>query len=307
MAGGFDNLNKVELRTTNVYIALIGPIFMLNIIYLGEFCMKKKSIWITILVVVLVIAAIVGTIFYRRDSNGKPFKASLNREKVMMTPDWNATIKLKANKGATYRVLNNDKKVVQGKHKTINGKANIVLTKTGDYTVVAKSDNGHVSKRLPVKVTHYKANIGKWTNAVGPMKFKIISVDYQELTKNKKNQPDDSLVDEAYKQLNKHYYQIKVNYLVQNSGKKAVDPEYTMWNPESDDGQEFSVQSPTPEGIASDTIVGTSAITPGSGRAGSVTMISNNKFTVKHMKFSIGEVLGNDGNHVGKGGIAKIK
>ena len=76
--------------------------------------MKKKSIWITILVAVLVIAAIVGTIFYRRDSNGKPFKASLNHENVMMTPDWNATVRLKANNGATYRVLNSDKKVIQG-------------------------------------------------------------------------------------------------------------------------------------------------------------------------------------------------
>ena len=174
--------------------------------------MKKKSIWITILVVVLVIAAIVGTIFYRRDSNGKPFKASLNHENVMMTPDWNATVRLKANNGATYRVLNSDKKVIQGTHKTTKGKANIVLTKTGDYTVVAKSDNGHVSRKLPVKVTHYKANINKWTNAAGPLKFKITSVDYQELAKSKKNKPDDSLVDPAYKQLNNHYYQIKVNY-----------------------------------------------------------------------------------------------
>lgn len=36
-------------------------------------------------------------------------------------------------------------------------------------------------------------------------------------------------------------------------------------------------------------------------------MMSNNKFTVKHMKFSIGEVLGNDGDHISKGGIAEIK
>lgn len=172
----------------------------------------------------------------------------------MMTPDWNATVKLKANKGATYRVLNGDKKVVQGTHKTIKGKANIVLTKAGDYTVVAKSDNGHVSKRLPVKVTHYKANIGKWTNAAGPLKFKIASVDYQELTKSKKNKPDDSLVDSSYKQLNNRYYQIKVNYIVKNDGKKAVSSEYTFWNPEDDEGQEFSTQSPTPEAIVSDTI-----------------------------------------------------
>lgn len=269
--------------------------------------MKKKSIWITILVAVLVIAAIVGTIFYRRDSNGKPFKASLNHEKVMMTPDWNATVRLKANKGATYRVLNSDKKVIQGTHKTTKGKANIVLTKTGDYTVVAKSDNGHVSRKLPVKVTHYKANINKWTNAAGPLKFKITSVDYQELAKSKKNKPDDSLVDAAYKQLNNHYYQIKVNYIVKNDGKKAVSPEYTFWNPEDDEGQEFSTQSPTPEAIASDTIVGTEDIGAHSSRAGTVTMLSNNKFSVKHLKFSVGEVLDNGGEHIAKGGIAKLK
>ena len=118
--------------------------------------MKKKSIWIAILVVVLVMAAIVGTIFYGRDSNGTPLQASPNPEYVMMTPDWNATVGLKANNGATYRVMNSDKKVIQGTHKTNKGNANILPTKTGDKRGVVKSDNR--SERRTTTVTG-KTNI----------------------------------------------------------------------------------------------------------------------------------------------------
>lgn len=77
--------------------------------------------------------------------------------------------------------------------------------------------------------------------------------------------------------------------------------------PETDDSQEFSTQEPSPDGGAVDTISGTEAINPGNSRSGSVTMISNNKFTVKHFKFSIEEVLGNEGKHISKGGIAELK
>lgn len=266
-----------------------------------------KKYWKWIVLVLVVIIAIVGVIFYRRDSHGKPFKASLSSSKVMMTPDWYAQVKLKANDGATYEVKNSKDKVVQGKTKTKDGKAIVKLNNTGKYTIVAKSDNGHVSKKLPLKVTNYKANINKWTNAVGPLKFKITNVEYQKLTKSAKNKPDNSIIDEAYDQLNNQYYQVKINYLVKNDGKKAVNPQYTFWLPESDDGQEFSVQEPTPDGGAVDTIIGTSAINPRSSRSGSVTMISNNKFSVKHLKFSIDEVLGNDGDHIADGGTAILK
>lgn len=225
----------------------------------------------------------------------------------MMTPAWNTTVKLKVNDGATYSVLNSNKKTVQTSQKTTNGKANIKLTKAGNYTVVAKSDNGHVSKKLPVTVKNYKATLNKWTTASGPLKFKIISVDYRIMTRKKSNQPDDSLLDNAYKQLNKHYYQIKVNYLVKNEGKKSVSPQYTFWIPQSDQGQEFSTQSPSTEGMASDTIVGTSSIAPHSTRAGSVTLISNNKFSIKHLKFSIDEVLDNNGDHISDGGVARLR
>lgn len=267
--------------------------------------MKKKSIWITLSVIIVIIAATVGTIFYRRDSNGKPFKASLNHEKVMMIPDWNAMVKLKANKGATYRVLNSDKKVVQGTHKTTNGKANIKLAKTGDYTVVAKSDNGHVSKKLPVKVTHYKANINKWTNAVGPLKFKVDSVDYKKVAKSKKNNTDFS--DDIFDSLNKKYYQVVVTYEVKNSGSKAVNPQYTQWLPVDDSGREFPWETGSAEAVQNDNITGTSAIQAHSSRVGKMTMISNQKFSVKHFQFNVAEVLGNNGNHIAKGGIAKVK
>lgn len=269
--------------------------------------MKKKPIIISILVAVLIIAAIVGTMLYRRDSNGKPFKASLNHSKVMMTPNWNATVKLTANKGATYQVLNKDNKVVKDKHATTDGKATIKLTKVGDYTIVAKSDNGHVSKKLPVKVSHYQAQINKWTNAVGPLKFKITSVDYRLMSKRDSDKPDTSMIDEIFDQLNDHYYQVQVNYVVENTGNKAVNPQYTMWLPESDDNQEFSVQTPTADGAGIDSIIGTAAINPKSKRSGNVIMISNNKFSVQNMKFSIDEVLGNNGSHISKGGIAKLK
>ena len=265
-----------------------------------------KKYWKWIVLVLVIIVAIVGVILYRRDSHGKPFKANLANEKVMMTPDWYAKVRLTANDGATYEVKNSKGKVIQSKTSTKGGKADIKLNNTGNYTIVAKSDNGHVSKKLPLKVTNYKANINKWTNAVGPLKFKITNVEYQKLTKSAKNKPDNSGIDEAYDQLNNQYYQVKINYLVKNDGKKAVNPQYTFWFPESDDGQEFSTEEPSPDGGAVDTIIGTSAINPGNSRSGSVTMISNNKFSVKHLKFSIDEVLGNDGDHIADGGTAKL-
>lgn len=265
-----------------------------------------KRYWKLLVLVLIIIVAIVGVFLYRRDSHGKPFKARLASEKVMMTPDWYANVRLTANDGATYEVKNSKGKVIQGKTSTNDGKADIKLNNTGKYTIIAKSDNGHVSKKLPVTVTNYKANINKWTNAVGPLKFKITNVEYQKLTKSAKNKPDNSGIDEAYDQLNNQYYQVKINYLVKNDGKKAVNPQYTFWFPESDDGQEFSTEEPSPDGGAVDTIIGTSAINPGNSRSGSVTMISNNKFSVKHLKFSIDEVLGNDGDHIADGGTAKL-
>jgi hypothetical protein len=266
-----------------------------------------KKYWKWLLLVLVVIIAIVGVIFYRRDSSGKPFKARLNHEKVMMGPDWYATVKLNANNGATYEVKNSKDKVVKRSTSTKNGKADIKLNNTGKYTIVAKSDNGHVGKKLPVEVTNYKVSPNKWTSSVGPLKFKITNVEYKQMTKSEKNKPDNSGIDEAYSQLNKHYYQVKVNYLVKNDGKKAVNPQYTLWLPETDDGQEFSTQEPTPDGGAVDSISGTEAINPGNSRSGNVIMISNNKFSVNHLKFSIDEVLGNEGSHIAKGGTAELK
>lgn len=91
-----------------------------------------------------------------------------------------------------------------------------------------------MSKKLPVKVNHYKAATDKWTSSVGPLRFKITSVEYQKMKKSEANKPDNSGIDEAYKELNNHYYQVKVNYLVKNSSKKAVNPQYTIWVPEDE-------------------------------------------------------------------------
>ncbi|MDL2058091.1 hypothetical protein QQO16_08500 [Limosilactobacillus reuteri] len=220
--------------------------------------MKKYWKWL-VLILVIIVVIVAGMISYRRDSNGKPFKASLNHSKVMMTPDWYAKVTLTANKGTRYEVKNSKNKIIQGKSETKNGKAEIRLNDTGNYTVIAKSDNGHVSKKLPVKVNHYKVVPNKWTSSVGPLRFKITSVEYQN------------------------------------------------WMQEADNGQEFSTETPSPDGGAVDTIVGTEAINPGNSRSGSVTMLSNHKFTVKHLKFSIEEILGNEGNHIAKGGIAELK
>lgn len=266
-----------------------------------------KKYWKWLLLVVVIIVAIIGVIFYRRDSSGKPFKASLNHSTVMMTPNWNAKVKLSANKGATYTVQNDKGKIVQGEHTTKNGKANVILNDAGTYTIVAKSDNGHVSKKLPVKVKNYSKDINKTTNSVGPLKFKITHVEYKKMTKSKENQPDDSLADRAYKGMNKHYYQVKIDYVVTNNGKKDVDPEYTFWMPKTDDNQEFSVQEPTSEAIGSDSIIGTSTINPKTSRSGSVLMLSPHKFSVKHFKFSVGEIINSDGDTIAKGGTAQIK
>ena len=43
-----------------------------------------KKYWKWIVLVLVIIVAIIGVILYRRDSHGKPFKASLNTEKAMM-------------------------------------------------------------------------------------------------------------------------------------------------------------------------------------------------------------------------------
>ena len=74
----------------------------------------------------------------------------------------------------------------------------------------------------------------KWTSSIRLLRFKITSVEYQKMKKSEANKPDNSSIDEAYKELNNHYYQVKVNYLVKNSSKKAVNPQYTIWMPEDE-------------------------------------------------------------------------
>lgn len=268
--------------------------------------MKKKSIWIIISVIVVIIAAIVGTILYRRDSNGKQFKASLNHSKVMMTPDWYAQVRLTANKGATYEVKNGNGKLIQSKTNTKNGKANIKLDNTGNYVIVAKSDNGHVSKKLPVKVVHYKANINKWTSAVGPLKFKIGKVEYKKMTKTNEEPTYRGTV---YKQLNRKYYRVTINYTVKNDGKKPISALTSYWRPITDSGQIIPVDEggATPNGYAIDSIRnGVDNIDPGTSENGTVEINSNSKFEVKHLKFRVTEMFTETGKKVHSGGTASL-
>ena len=90
-----------------------------------------KRYWKLLVLVLIIIVAIVGVFLYRRDSHGKPFKARLASEKVMMTPDWYANVRLTANDGATYEVKNSKGKVIQVKTSTNDGKADIKLNNTG--------------------------------------------------------------------------------------------------------------------------------------------------------------------------------
>lgn len=268
---------------------------------------EMKKYWKWLVLILVVIIAIVGVIFYRRDSNGKPFKARLNHSKVMMTPNWYAKVRLSANDGATYEVKNNKDKVIQGKTKTKDGKADIKLNNTGNYIVIAKSDNGHVSKKLPVKVTNYKANINKWTSSVGPLKFKINSVEYKEMTRTNE---EPTYRGEIYKKLNKKFYRVNVNYTVKNTGKKSVSALTTYWRPITDSGQIIPVDEgeATPNGYAIDSIrTGTADIDPGTTMNGTVEINSNSKFQVEHLKFRVSEMFSSTGDEVHSGGTAKLE
>lgn len=261
-----------------------------------------KRYWKLLVLVLIIIVAIVGVFLYRRDSHGKPFKARLASEKIMMTPDWYANVRLTANDGATYEVKNSKGKVIQGKTSTKDGKADIKLNNTGKYTIIAKSDNGHVSKKLPVKVTNYKKNFNKTTTKVSPLSFKIGNVEYKKMKKSK----DNSYNMESYSQLNNYYYQVTINYEVYNHGKKPVNPQYTTWTPVTDNNKEFEVNSSSVNGYAMDNIIGTNAIGPNVSRNGTMTLISNDKFSVQHLKFTIEDVRTNNGVKIADGGTAKL-
>lgn len=239
----------------------------------------KKALSISLATLILCGLTACGT----KDSTGKVFNATLNQDKIMMSSDYIATAKLKANKNATYTVENDKGNEIQDSRKTKTGKADIELTKTGKYTIVAKSDNGHVTKKLPLTVKPYTVNLNKTTSSVGPLQFNIKTIKYEQMTKKKQPNNDALYNMDNYASLNKHYYQVTITYEVRNNGDKPVDPQITMWTPTDDNGTEFQ-DNGSADSYFYDTVVGGSKIAPKSHRAGTIYMISNNKFSVNNLK-----------------------
>lgn len=240
-----------------------------------------------------------------KDSKGKVFKASLNHNQVMLDPSYNAKVELKTNKNSTYKVLDSNGKEVQKEKKTKTGKATLNFTEKGNYEVVATSDNKHVTKKLALKVKELKKNVNKDMTAVGPMKFTVKNVKYQKMTKTKEPHDDAEYNIDNYKALNKHYYKVTIGYTMTNTGKTKIDPTITLWSPVDDNNVEYS--SASNDAYSFDTIVGGSSIQPKMKKSGQITMISNDKFSVEHLKISVSEQYASNDKQIGDGGVAELK
>ena len=242
-----------------------------------------------------------------KDSKGKVFNASLSKTELMMSPEYVATTKLKANKNASYSIENSKGDEIQGSRKIASGRADVNFNKVGKYTIVAKSDNGKVTKKLPVTVKPYVVNLNKTTSSVGPLQYKIKSIKYEELTK-KKEPSNDALYNmDNYASLNHHYYQVTINYEVRNNGEQPVDVQTTEWTPTDDNGTEFQSNG-SADSYFYDTVVGGSKIAPKAHRAGVMYMISNDKFTVNNLKLNVSEIWanGDDETPLNEGGVAQL-
>ena len=84
-----------------------------------------------------------------------------------------------------------------------------------------------------------------------------------------------------------------------------IDPQYTTYNPIDDSGRTFSEDGGS-DAYAFDSIIGTSKIQPHTRRTGTVVMISNHHFTVKNLKFEVGEIWANDDDQLSDGGVASL-
>ena len=263
--------------------------------------MKKKLLLLPAIVLITLGLTACGT----KDSTGKKFEAKLNKSTVMMDTNYVATVKLKANKNAQYEVQDSKGNDVQDLRKTKTGKANIKLTKVGKYVVVAKSDNGHVTKKLPVSVKPLSLTLNKTTNSVGPLQFKVKTVKYQKLKKTKEPSNDALYNMDNYKSLGKYYYQVTINYEVRNNGDKPVDPQITLWTPVDDNGTEYQ-DNGSADSYFYDTVTGGSKIAAKQHRAGTIYMISNEKFSVQNLKFNVGDIFANDDEQIGDSGVAQL-
>lgn len=241
-----------------------------------------------------------------KDSTGKVFKATLSKSKIMMTSNYVATTRLKTNKNATYTVEDSKGNDIQDSRKTASGKVNIQFNKAGKYTVIAKSDNGHVTKNLPVTVKPCFITLNKTTSAVGPLQFQIKDIKYEQKIKPKKPNNDALYNMDNYASLNHTYYQVTVNYEIRNNGDKPIDTDSTLWSPTDDNGAEFQ-DNGSADSYVYDTGAGAGKVAPKSHRTATLYMISNKKFTVNNLKFNVDEIWQNDDTKIGDGGVAQLQ
>jgi hypothetical protein len=275
--------------------------------YWEEFIMQLKKAGKIFLSIFLALFVVLGlTACGTKDSKGKVFKASLSKSNIMMSPDYVATTQLRANKNSTYTVEDSKGNDIQDSRKNASGKVDIQFHKVGKYTVIAKSDNGHVTKKLPVKVKPYFVTLNKTTSAVGPLQFQIKNVKYEQKTKPKKPNNDALFNMDNYASLAHTYYQVTVNYEIRNNGDQSVDTDSTLWSPIDDNGTEYQDDG-SADSYVYDTGVGAGKIAPKSHHAATLYMISNNKFTVNNLKFNVDEIWANDDTQIGDGGVAQLQ
>ena len=77
------------------------------------------------------------------------------------------------------------------------------------------------------------------------------------------------------------------------------------WKITDDNGTEYQDDG-SADSYFYDTVVGGSKIAPKQHRAGSIYMISNNKFSVNNVKFNVSEIWANDDDKIGDGGVAQL-
>lgn len=263
--------------------------------------MSKRKYWLLLFLPLLVFG-----LTACKDSHGKELKLSVSQHTAMLDENFQRTVDIKTNKDATYEVLKGDK-VIQTSRKTKTGKAQFTFTEPGKYVVKAKSDNKHATKEQEVKILPCDVTINKTTSAVGPISFKVKHIKYEKVKKVKKSDLDkDAEINmEEYGNLNKTYYPVLVTYELINNGDQTIDTSTTTFDPVDDSGVTFSSEGGS-DAYAFDTLMGSGKIQPHARRTGTVTMISNNHFTVKNMKFEVGEIWANDDDQIGDGGIATL-
>lgn len=265
--------------------------------------MKKKIIFVSLVSMIALGLVACGN----KDSSGKPFKASLSKSRIILDSEYKAAVQLRTNKNATYEVQNQNGNDVQSDRKTKSGKVEVTFHKPGKYTVIAKSDNGKVEKQLPLQVVPYTIKLDRATSSVGPIQFKIKSIEYRQMEKPKEPNSDALFNLDDFESLNKNYYQVKINYEVRNNSDTTIDPSVTLWNFVDDEGTEFQTNGSV-DSYLYDSAAGGSKIAPKSHRSGVAYMISNEKFSVRNLKINVGDIYtsDNDDEPVYESGVANL-